>query len=62
MPDPADSSKLEETYRIARSGLLARGLWSLWLAREENDELLFGGFAIPAPRSGDAAEIFCEWD
>lgn len=38
---------LEETYRIARSGLLARGLWILWLAREENGELFFDGWAIP---------------
>jgi SAM-dependent methyltransferase len=38
---------LEETYRIARHGLLARGLWILWLAREENGELLFDGWAIP---------------
>ena len=47
MPTPADSSKLEETYRIARSGLLSGGLWSLWVAREDNGQLLFGGFAIP---------------
>ena len=38
---------LEETYRIARHGLLARGLWTLWLAREENGDLLFDGWAIP---------------
>jgi SAM-dependent methyltransferase len=47
MPNLVDSSGLEETYRIARTGFLARGLWSLWIAREENGELLFGGFAIP---------------
>ena len=38
---------LEETYRIARNGLLARGLWTLWLVREENSELRFDGWAIP---------------
>lgn len=38
---------LEETYRIARHGLLARGLWILWLVREENGDLLFDGWAIP---------------
>jgi SAM-dependent methyltransferase len=38
---------LEETYRIARNGLLARGLWTLWLVREEKGELRFDGWAIP---------------
>lgn len=38
---------LEETYRIARNRLLARGLWALAFAHEENGELLFGGFAVP---------------
>lgn len=38
---------LEETYRIARNALLAHGLWTLWLAREENGDLLFDGWAIP---------------
>lgn len=38
---------LEETYRIARNRLLAGGLWILWLAREENGELVFHGWAIP---------------
>lgn len=38
---------LEETYRIARNGLLARGLWILWRAGEENGELFFDGWAIP---------------
>ena len=37
----------EETYRIARNGVLSRGLWTLWLAREEKDELRFDGWAIP---------------
>jgi SAM-dependent methyltransferase len=45
---PADvSAALEETYRVARTGLLGDGLWGLWFAREENSKLLFGGFAIP---------------
>jgi SAM-dependent methyltransferase len=38
---------LEETYRIARNQLLARGLWILWLARKEKDNLRFDGWAIP---------------
>jgi SAM-dependent methyltransferase len=38
---------VEQTYDIARNQLLARGLWGLSLARQENGELLFGGFAIP---------------
>lgn len=38
---------LEETYRIARNGLLPRGLWTLWLMREENGDLRFDGWAIP---------------
>lgn len=38
---------LEETYRIARNGVLARGLWTLWLVREENGELRIDGWAIP---------------
>jgi len=47
--EPTDvfAAKLEATYRIARNGLVARGLWGLWLAREENGELIFSGFAIP---------------
>ena len=47
MPDPTAPSTLEETYRIARQGLLARGLWGLWSARAESGQLAFGGFAIP---------------
>ncbi|MEY2488591.1 MAG: hypothetical protein QOC70_533 [Verrucomicrobiota bacterium] len=39
--------ELEETYRIVRHALLARGLWILWLAREENGKLIFDGCAIP---------------
>jgi SAM-dependent methyltransferase len=38
---------IEETYRLARNALLPCGLWILWLAREENDELIFDGWAIP---------------
>lgn len=38
---------LEETYRIARNALLARGLWILWRAGEENGNLFFDGWAIP---------------
>jgi SAM-dependent methyltransferase len=38
---------LEETYRIARNQLLGGGLWILWLAREENGDLVFHGWAIP---------------
>jgi SAM-dependent methyltransferase len=47
--EPTDvfAAKLEETYRIARNGLLARGLWVLWVAREENGDLVFDGWAIP---------------
>jgi ubiquinone/menaquinone biosynthesis C-methylase UbiE len=37
----------EETYRIARNGLLTRGLWTLWLVREVQGELRFDGWAIP---------------
>jgi SAM-dependent methyltransferase len=47
MPDMADVSDLEESYRAARRALLPRGLWTLWLAREEEGKLLFEGFAIP---------------
>ena len=38
---------LEEPYRIARSQLLSGGLWILWLARKEKDDLRFDGWAIP---------------
>jgi SAM-dependent methyltransferase len=38
---------LDETYRLARNGILARGLWTLWLVREEQGELRFDGWAIP---------------
>lgn len=38
---------LEETYRLARNGVLARGLWTLWFVREEKGELRFDGWAIP---------------
>jgi SAM-dependent methyltransferase len=38
---------IEEAYRIARNGLLAPGLWILWLVREENGDLIFHGWAIP---------------
>jgi SAM-dependent methyltransferase len=45
---PADCpSELEKTYRIARSGWLARGLWILWEPRHEAGELRFEGWAIP---------------
>ncbi len=40
-------TKLEKTYQIARRALLSRGLWILWLVREENGELIFDGWAIP---------------
>jgi SAM-dependent methyltransferase len=38
---------LQETYRVARNGLLTQGLWILWLVREENGKLIFHGWAIP---------------
>lgn len=38
---------LEETYRLARNGVLAHGLWTLWFVREERGELRFDGWAIP---------------
>jgi SAM-dependent methyltransferase len=38
---------IEETYRVARNALLPRGVWVLWLAREENGDLVFDGWAIP---------------
>jgi SAM-dependent methyltransferase len=38
---------LEHAYRVTRNGLLPRGLWILWLAREENGELILHGWAIP---------------
>ena len=40
-------AQLEETYRIARTGWLARGLWILWEPRHEAGELRFEGWAIP---------------
>lgn len=40
-------TKPEQSYHAVRNGLLARGLWGLWFAREEKGELLLGGFAIP---------------
>lgn len=39
--------ELTETYRIARSGWLAGGLWVLWEPRHEEGELRFEGWAIP---------------
>lgn len=38
---------LTETYRIARAGWLAHGLWVLWEPRHEEGELRFEGWAIP---------------
>lgn len=40
-------AELAETYRIARRGWLARGLWILWEPRHEAGELRFEGWAIP---------------
>ena len=48
VPQPLTcATMLEETYRLARHGALARGLWTLSFAREEKGDLRLEGFAIP---------------
>jgi SAM-dependent methyltransferase len=43
-------SQPEQIYRVARHGLLPRGLWSLYYVRVRDGDFRFGGFAIP-PRA-----------